>query len=173
MLVPQLLTKEPVLARCLELTICGCKESGSQCSTRQCWCRKSGIFCSGACGCACAAWCTGTPTCRGMWHATHMPHASLLLSFATLLYMQLYCFRLFGMILFFLFCRLDSYYALGCMHACHYQNSKLFFCVPDQDSDWAHGHGPWVPSVGCLPEFHFLDGEKHTFAIRLLHSYYY
>jgi len=60
MLVPQLLTKEPIQARCLDLMTCGCKESGSQCSTRHCRCRRSGIYCSGACGCACAAWCKNT-----------------------------------------------------------------------------------------------------------------
>ena len=64
MLVPQLLTKEPV--QCLELTICGCRESGSQCSTRQCRCRRSGIFCNGAYGCACAAWCKNTQVLKSL-----------------------------------------------------------------------------------------------------------
>lgn len=59
-LVPKLLTKEPLQAKCLELMTCGCKESGSQCSTRQCRCRRSGMYCCGACGCACAAWCKNT-----------------------------------------------------------------------------------------------------------------
>ncbi|KAF3854292.1 hypothetical protein F7725_022347 [Dissostichus mawsoni] len=57
MLVPMLLTKEPVQSTCVQLTVCGCKESGSQCSTRQCLCRRRGLYCSGACGCARAAWC--------------------------------------------------------------------------------------------------------------------
>ncbi|KAI4813333.1 hypothetical protein KUCAC02_024665 [Chaenocephalus aceratus] len=57
MLVPMLLTKEPVQSTCVQLTVCGCKESGSQCSTRQCLCRRRGLYCSGACGCAHAAWC--------------------------------------------------------------------------------------------------------------------
>ena len=56
-LVPQLLTKEPIQAKCLPLTVCGCKESGSQCNSRHCLCRRRGMFCSGACGCARAAWC--------------------------------------------------------------------------------------------------------------------
>ena len=58
-LVPQLL-KEPVQATYLQLTVCGCKESGSQCSTRHCLCRKRGMYCSGACECARAAWCKNT-----------------------------------------------------------------------------------------------------------------
>ena len=58
-LVPQLL-REPVQATYLQLTVCGCKGSGSQCSTRHCLCRKRAMYCSGACGCARAAWCKNT-----------------------------------------------------------------------------------------------------------------
>ena len=56
-LVPQLLTVEPLQAKCVEFTTCGCKETGIQCGTRQCACRKSSMFCTMACGCVRAAWC--------------------------------------------------------------------------------------------------------------------
>ena len=56
-LVPQLLPKEHHQARFVELAICGCKQSGSRCSTRHCSCRRGGMYCSGACGCARAEWC--------------------------------------------------------------------------------------------------------------------
>lgn len=71
-LVPKLLTKEPLQARSLELTTCGCKESGTQCSTRQCRCRRGGMFCCGACGCGSAAWCKNTQVTTSRYHMYHI-----------------------------------------------------------------------------------------------------
>ena len=43
-LAPQLSTEEPLQARCLELTVCECKESGNQCSTRHCLSKKRDLL---------------------------------------------------------------------------------------------------------------------------------
>ena len=60
MLFPRLLPKEHKQARYVELTICGCKETGNKCSTRHYSCHRGGMYCSGAYGCARAAWCLNT-----------------------------------------------------------------------------------------------------------------
>ena len=57
LLQPHLLQAQPVAANCLPLTVCGCKEAGNRCSTRQCLCRKKEMFCTGACHCARTSWC--------------------------------------------------------------------------------------------------------------------
>ena len=105
MLVPHL-TKAPVQARCFGLTICGCIESGSA-VTGSVDVEKSGIFCSGVCGCACAACCKNTQVFTSLLLLV-LPH-----------YMQLYCFRLFRIYIigrYCFSCFVDLYYAFGVMH---------------------------------------------------------
>lgn len=50
-LKPQLMTKEPVSAACLQLAFCGCSKEGSCCATRRCTCARLQLLCSKACKC--------------------------------------------------------------------------------------------------------------------------
>ena len=50
--IPILMGQEAVPANYLQLTTCGCTQSGQQCRGRQCMCTKAGLRCTSACSCA-------------------------------------------------------------------------------------------------------------------------
>lgn len=51
LLLPLLMTQEPVPENYLQLSACGCSRGGYQCRNRQCMCTKAGLRCTAACAC--------------------------------------------------------------------------------------------------------------------------
>ena len=51
LLKPKLMTREEVLAACLQLAYCGCSREGGCCVNRRCTCVQLSLCCSKACKC--------------------------------------------------------------------------------------------------------------------------
>lgn len=54
-LKPCLMTTEALSPKCIELVSCNCKETGYQCQTNHCACKKQQLRCTKSCGCG--VWC--------------------------------------------------------------------------------------------------------------------